>query len=144
MSEKVAIIGSGLVGKSWAMIFASAGYRVSLFDVDPAQVKKALENIKDELVQFEKDGVLRGKLSAEAQNQLISGSADLSDCITVTTSSLHIMTFYLAFFLLGRCLCARMRARSPGSKDKSLEPNRRSCQENRCTFGKLIFMHYSK
>ncbi len=27
-SEKVAIIGSGLVGKSWAMIFASAGNQV--------------------------------------------------------------------------------------------------------------------
>lgn len=83
MSEKVAIIGSGLVGKSWAMIFASAGYRVSLYDVEPSQVKKALENIKDELVQFEKDGVLRGQLSAEAQSQLITGSANLSDCIEV-------------------------------------------------------------
>ena len=29
-NEKVSIVGSGLVGKSWAMIFASAGYRVRL------------------------------------------------------------------------------------------------------------------
>ena len=83
MSEKVAIIGSGLVGKSWAMIFASAGYKVTLFDIEEAQVQKALENIAVELDQFEKDGVLRGQLSAEAQKKLISGSSKLDDCIKV-------------------------------------------------------------
>jgi len=81
MSEKVAIIGSGLVGKSWAMIFASVGYKVTLFDIEKSQVAKALENIATELVQFEKDGVIRGTLSAEAQTKLISGSSNLSDCI---------------------------------------------------------------
>jgi len=81
MSEKVAIVGSGLVGKSWAMIFASAGYKVTLFDIDENQVAKALENIATELIQFEKDGVIRGTLSAEAQTNLISGSTNLADCI---------------------------------------------------------------
>ena len=38
--EKVAIIGSGLVGKSWAMIFAAAGYEVSMYDSDPDQLAK--------------------------------------------------------------------------------------------------------
>ena len=28
-NKKVGIVGSGLVGKSWAMIFASQGYQVS-------------------------------------------------------------------------------------------------------------------
>merc|ERR1712008_440285 len=79
--EKVGIIGSGLVGKSWAMIFASVGYKVTLFDIEKSQVAKALENIATELVQFEKYGVIRGTLSAEAQTKLISGSSNLSDCI---------------------------------------------------------------
>lgn len=32
VSESVAIIGSGLIGRAWAMIFASAGWDVRLFD----------------------------------------------------------------------------------------------------------------
>jgi L-gulonate 3-dehydrogenase len=27
---KIGIVGSGLIGKSWAMIFASVGYKVSI------------------------------------------------------------------------------------------------------------------
>ena len=79
--EKVAIIGSGLVGKSWAMIFASVGYKVSLYDIDSNQVDRALENIAAELEQFEKDGVLRGNLKADEQRPLITGSTDLAETI---------------------------------------------------------------
>lgn len=81
--EKVAIIGSGLVGKSWAMIFASVGYKVTLYDIDPQQVQKALDNIQVELEQFEKDGVLRGNLKAAEQQPLISGSTDLEQSVKV-------------------------------------------------------------
>lgn len=81
--EKVAIIGSGLVGKSWAMIFASVGYKVTLYDIDSQQVQKALDNIKVELEQFEKDGVLRGNLKAAQQQPLISGSTDLEQSVKV-------------------------------------------------------------
>ena len=83
--EKVAIIGSGLVSKSWAMIFASVGYKVTLYDIDPQQVQKALDNIKEELDQFEKDGVLRGNLKATQQQPLISGSTDLEQSVKVNT-----------------------------------------------------------
>lgn len=37
-NEKIGIVGSGLIGKSWAMIFASEGFNVVLYDVDQAQV----------------------------------------------------------------------------------------------------------
>lgn len=42
-NEKVGIVGSGLIGKSWAMIFASEGFSVVLYDVDQAQVNKAIK-----------------------------------------------------------------------------------------------------
>ena len=32
MTESVAIVGSGLIGRAWAMIFARAGWDVRLFD----------------------------------------------------------------------------------------------------------------
>jgi len=80
-NEKIGIIGSGLIGKSWAMIFASVGYKVVLFDVEAAQVSKALENIKSELLEFEAAGTLRGDLAAAAQAELISGTDSLADCV---------------------------------------------------------------
>ena len=39
---KVGIVGSGLVGKSWAMIFASAGYNVTMYDINNEAVQNAL------------------------------------------------------------------------------------------------------
>ena len=42
-NEKVGIVGSGLIGKSWAMIFASEGFNVVLYDVDQNQVAKAIK-----------------------------------------------------------------------------------------------------
>ena len=41
-NEKIGIVGSGLIGKSWAMIFASEGFNVVLYDVDQNQVSKAI------------------------------------------------------------------------------------------------------
>lgn len=43
---KVGIVGSGLIGRSWAMIFASAGFEVVLFDIQESQVKAALADIE--------------------------------------------------------------------------------------------------
>ena len=49
-NEKVGIVGSGLIGKSWAMIFASEGFNVVLFDVDQNQVTKAIQVKQDQYV----------------------------------------------------------------------------------------------
>lgn len=80
-NEKIGIVGSGLIGKSWAMIFAGEGYQVVLYDVKKEQVDMALVNIRDELLEFEAAGTLRGRLGAAAQAELISGTASLEDCV---------------------------------------------------------------
>ena len=80
---KVGIIGSGLIGKNWAMIFASAGYTVSLYDSDPAQLTKVLPDVRAALADFEKKGVLRGKIGREDQIKLISVTSDIKECLKV-------------------------------------------------------------
>ena len=56
MSDRVAIVGSGLVGSAWALVFARAGWRVRLFDHDPSQLAQAEARIAanaTELVRHE-------------------------------------------------------------------------------------------
>jgi len=45
MAEKVAILGAGLVGSAWAIVFARAGREVALFDVEASRTKQALGRV---------------------------------------------------------------------------------------------------
>lgn len=81
MGKKVGIVGSGLIGKQWAMLFAGQGYDVVMYDVMSEQVTSALTYITDQLVQLEKEGFLRGNLSAVEQRKLIKGTDNLEECL---------------------------------------------------------------
>ena len=50
--EKIAIIGCGLVGRAWSMVFARAGYQVKLYDNAPGATAKALGLIAAELEEL--------------------------------------------------------------------------------------------
>ncbi|XP_022235940.1 lambda-crystallin-like [Limulus polyphemus] len=80
-SEKVGIVGSGLIGRSWAMLFASVNYRVSLYDIESQRVDEALQLIQEDLKTLQTKGYLRGTLSVEQQLKLISKSDTLSECM---------------------------------------------------------------
>ncbi|XP_067675507.1 lambda-crystallin-like [Haliotis asinina] len=79
--EKVAVIGSGLIGRSWCMLFACAGYKVSLYDVDPEQVSRALDDIRAQLQKLQEEGLPRGSLSPQQQLERISPADSVKDCL---------------------------------------------------------------
>lgn len=80
-SRKIAIIGSGLIGRSWAMLFAGAGYHVNLFDVTQELVENAIKDIEQQLHALAASGLLRGNLSAAEQLTLITGTKTLKECV---------------------------------------------------------------
>ena len=55
---KVAVAGAGLIGRSWAIVFARGGHDVSLWDHDEAQPRRALESIATSLRDLENAGLI--------------------------------------------------------------------------------------
>jgi 3-hydroxyacyl-CoA dehydrogenase len=55
---KVAVIGAGLIGRAWAIVFARAGFEVALWDQFPLQVQAAQDFIADRLPELQAHGLL--------------------------------------------------------------------------------------
>lgn len=54
----VAVIGAGLIGRAWAIVFARAGFEVTLWDQFPLQTTAALNFIADRLPELANAGLL--------------------------------------------------------------------------------------
>ncbi len=63
------------------MLFACAGYRVSLYDADPSQISGALSEIESQLRRLRSQGYTRGTLSLQEQLDRISPAASLKECL---------------------------------------------------------------
>uniref|UniRef100_A0A8D0EJW8 Crystallin lambda 1 n=1 Tax=Strix occidentalis caurina TaxID=311401 RepID=A0A8D0EJW8_STROC len=75
----------GLIGRSWAMVFAAGGFKVKLYDIAQQQLTSALENIRKQMKELEESGFLKGTLSAEQQLGLISICTDLKAAVEGAT-----------------------------------------------------------
>ncbi|MCX7370966.1 MAG: 3-hydroxyacyl-CoA dehydrogenase [Alphaproteobacteria bacterium] len=56
--ERIAIIGTGLIGRSWAMVFARAGHAVTMWDAEPRAAAAAQGIIAERLADLAAQGLL--------------------------------------------------------------------------------------
>ena len=75
---QVAIIGAGLIGRSWAIVFARAGWDVALCDSVPDQAERAKAWVKAGLAELAADGLLDDPDGAAARVRV---AADLADAV---------------------------------------------------------------
>ena len=54
----VAVIGAGLVGSGWAIVFARAGLDVRIYDADPQATQRALALIAGQLEELQSFGLV--------------------------------------------------------------------------------------
>src|SRR2546428_4171250 len=67
MNKSAAMIGAGLIGRAWAMVFARAGWTVRLYDSHPAQLANARDYIAASLVEQETAGLCDAAAAAVAR-----------------------------------------------------------------------------
>ncbi|CAM4604713.1 hypothetical protein PO909_033508 [Leuciscus waleckii] len=79
--KTITVVGSGLIGRSWAMVFLSGGYKVKIYDNKPGQASGAITEIRKQLEELQQAKMLRGNLSAAEQLSLLSSHDDLQQAL---------------------------------------------------------------
>ena len=79
MEKTAAVIGAGLIGRAWAMVFARAGWRVRLYDSVPAQLDAARGFIAESLDLQAQHGLVADPVAARAR---IAYVPDLADAVS--------------------------------------------------------------
>ena len=80
---KIAIVGAGLVGRAWAIVFARAGYPVMLYDANPdtvaqslAAVESSLQDLKEFGLISEAPSAIRARMTAaKSLKEVLDGAA---------------------------------------------------------------------
>ncbi|MCU0759973.1 MAG: 3-hydroxyacyl-CoA dehydrogenase [Steroidobacteraceae bacterium] len=74
--HRVALVGAGLVGSGWAIVFARAGVEARLYDSQPGQAERALAAIDASLADLQRLGLLREPPAAVRARVTVAGSLE--------------------------------------------------------------------
>jgi L-gulonate 3-dehydrogenase len=78
MSKSMTVVGAGLVGRGWAIVFARAGHTVRLFDVNAEKITDALEAIERNLADLASSGLVPDPDEIRGR---IDGTTDFADAL---------------------------------------------------------------
>ena len=78
--SNISCVGAGLIGQGWATQFCSSGYDLILYDLNEAVHKKAMENIKSNLMFLEAHELI-GKDEGAVALKKIKTTCDLAEAV---------------------------------------------------------------
>src|SRR4029453_4669374 len=78
VNRRVAIIGSGLIGRSWAVVFAGGGFDVALYDPAPGVADQARGLVSEGLEELSAHGLVKDATDA-ARVRAATSLADALD-----------------------------------------------------------------
>ncbi|MEO8668603.1 MAG: 3-hydroxyacyl-CoA dehydrogenase NAD-binding domain-containing protein, partial [Bauldia sp.] len=77
---RIAVVGSGFVGRAWAIAFARGGLDEALWDEDKAAPARAIDFVRSVLPDLERGDLLQGRKPTEILS-LIHPEADLAAAV---------------------------------------------------------------
>ena len=87
VKERVAIVGSGLIGRAWAIVFAGGGCDVALYDFGAGVADKARSLVAEGLDELAAHGLVKDAKAAALRVRAASGLADALDGATFVQES---------------------------------------------------------
>jgi 3-hydroxyacyl-CoA dehydrogenase len=82
---RAALVGAGMIGRAWAIVFAEAGFVVSLWDPEPGATAAALAYIRQQLAELSRAGLL-----AEAPEAVLARVAAAPDLPAALREADHV------------------------------------------------------
>ncbi len=109
MSDRIAIVGSGIVGQSWAISFARGGFEVALFDTAPGVAGSARIAIGRSLDDLAQHDLLVGQVPARVLGRIRTADT-LTDALA---GAVHVQENAPEHPELKRALFAELDAAAP-------------------------------
>ena len=88
VKNRVAIIGAGLIGRSWAIVFAGGAFDVALYDVGLDLAEKARTLVTQGLSDLAEQGLIDDPQTAAARVRVAANLADALDAVDLVQESL--------------------------------------------------------
>lgn len=84
MKRTVAVVGAGLIGRAWAIVFARAGFTVALHDVSAEALERAGAAIEDALADLQSTGLVGDPAAIRANVRMVPDvAAAVADAVYV-------------------------------------------------------------
>lgn len=134
MTTRVACIGTGTVGRAWAIVFARGGHEVALYDTDRSQVTRALTLLETTLEQLADSGWLneppetvRARIhAADSLTSAVSNARHIQESVREDLALKQSVAAEIATHAPADAVIASSTSALPGSKFLAdiIEPGR--------------------